>query len=312
MTDSLRASELVDQARWGIRLSLLLGLLLLAIRWTAYLLTGSTAILSDAAESMIHVAAAAFAAFSLRLSTRPAHEQFLYGHDRISFFSAGFEAALIALAAAAIIWISVLKWMSGPHLEHLTAGVLMTLGCGLANAGLGFYLLRAGKRTQSLILESNGSHVLADSWSSFGVLIGLLLVALTGWAKFDLLAAAAVSLNILWSGWRLVYHSIGGLIDYAEPATGVALREKVNHLAAELDVEYHGLSYRDTGRRLMVEIRLKFPYDVPLGEAHQVAARFEQSLPELMGREIELVMHLESAEDHAGVFRRSTHRRLTH
>jgi cation diffusion facilitator family transporter len=164
----------------------------------AYFMTHSAAIFSDAAESVIHVIAVGFASFSLRLSTKPASSQFHYGYERITFFSAGFEGAMIIVAAIAILYESIRRWISVLQLEHLGAGVLLILMAGILNAGLGYYLLRMGRRTHSLILEANGKHVLTDSWTSFGVVGGLGLVLLTHWKPFDPLVAIAVAVNILW------------------------------------------------------------------------------------------------------------------
>ena len=168
-----------------MRLSLIVGLAMLITKTRVYFLTHSAAIFSDAAESVVHVIAVGFAWFSLRLSTRSASPQFLYGYERITFFSAGFEGAMIVVAAIAILYESVQKWIAGLQLEHLGAGALLIMVAGLLNAGLGYYLLRTGRRTNSLILEADGKHVLTDSWTSFGVVGGLGLVLLTHWKPFD-------------------------------------------------------------------------------------------------------------------------------
>jgi len=186
--------------RFAMRISLGFGVLMVVGKMTAYFMTGSAAILSDAAESVIHVIAAAFAAFSLRLSTKPAKPGFLYGYERITFFSTGFEGAMIVLAAIFILYAAVEKWLAGLQLENLGAGTLVVLAAGALNAGLGWYLIRTGQRSHSIILEANGKHVLTDSWTSFGVVAGLGLVMLTRWKPFDPLVAIAVAINILWAG----------------------------------------------------------------------------------------------------------------
>lgn len=287
--------------RFAMRLSLAFGVLMLAGKCAAYWMTGSAAILSDAAESVIHVIAVAFAAFSLRLSTRPANERFLYGYERITFFSAGFEGAMIIVAAVAIIAAAVQKWLAGLKLENLSLGALFVLAASLINAALGWYLLRTGRRTHSLILEANGKHVLTDSWTSFGVVGGLGLVLLTGWKPFDPLFAIAVALNILWSGGHLVWRSASGLMDYADPETGQKLRRQVDVLCRELGLEYHGLRFRSSGYRLMVEAHLLFPHEMTVGEAHRRATEFEEKLPSLLGFPAAVITHLESAEDHHAV-----------
>ena len=152
-----------------MRISLIFGLAMLIGKATAYFMTHSAAIFSDAAESVLHVIAVGFATFSLRLSTKPASSQFLYGYERITFFSAGFEGAMIVVAAIAILFESIRRWIAGLQLENLGTGVVLVLMAGILNAGLGYYLLRIGRRTISLILEANVKHVLTDSWTSFGV-----------------------------------------------------------------------------------------------------------------------------------------------
>ena len=176
--------ELRD-ARFAMRMSLAVGVVMLLGKSGAYYVTGSAAILSDFAESVVHVITVAFAAFSLRLSTRPAVPTFLYGYERITFFSAGFEGAMIVVAAIWILVEAVEKWLAGLPLEHLGSGTLLLLAAGLLNAWLGWYLLRVGRRTHSLILEADGKHVLTDCYTSFGVVAGLGLVMLTGWKPFD-------------------------------------------------------------------------------------------------------------------------------
>jgi cation diffusion facilitator family transporter len=183
--DRLRNEREFQDARFAMRISLIVGLVMLAGKVTAYLLTHSAAIFSDAAESVVHVIAVAFAAFSLRLSAKPAAPQFLYGYERITFFSAGFEGAMIVVAAVAIVAAAIQKWIAGLTLENLSRGTFLVLVAGILNAGLGDYLLRVGVRTKSLILEADGKHVLTDSLTSFGVVAGLGLVFLTHWKLLD-------------------------------------------------------------------------------------------------------------------------------
>ena len=210
--------------RFAMRLSLAFGVVMMVGKLAAYVLTGSAAIFSDAAESVIHVVAVSFAAFSLWLSSRPANHKFPYGYERITFFSAGFEGAMIVLAAIAIIYAAIHKWLAGLRLENLGMGTLFVLAAAVINAGLGWYLVRTGRRTHSLILEADGKHVLTDSWTSFGVVGGLCLVLLTGWKPFDPLCAIAVALNIVWSGGHLIWRSATGLLDYSDPEVGRKLR----------------------------------------------------------------------------------------
>lgn len=297
----IRSQAELRDMQFAMRLSLAIGVLMLAAKGGAYMMTGSAAILSDAAESVVHVVAVGFAAFSMWLSTRPANEQFLYGYERIGFFSAGVEGALIIVAAITIIATAIRKWLEGLPLERLGSGALVVLGAAILNAALGWYLVRIGRRSRSLILEANGRHVLTDSWTSFGVVGGLMLVMWTGWKPFDPLFAIAVALNILWSGGRLLARCIGGLLDYADPDVGKRLRQALDQLSSELPVQYHGVRYHSTSYRLQVEVHLLYPYDMPIGEAHRIATTIEERLPEMIGEPAEVITHLESVEDHQHV-----------
>jgi len=297
-----RRDELaLRDARFAMRLSLRFGLAMLIGKTAAYFMTHSAAIFSDAAESVIHVIAVGFASFSLRLSTKSASPQFLYGYERITFFSAGFEGAMIIVAAIAIIFESTRKWIAGLQLEHLGTGALLVLTAGILNAGLGYYLLRTGRRTNSLILEANGRHVLTDSWTSFGVVAGLGLVLLTQWKPFDPLVAFAVAANILRSGAQLVWRSAVGLLDYSDPEAGRKIRNKLDAICSELNIQYHGVRFRTTGCRQIIEVHLLFPRMTSVSEAHRLATILEERLPDELGMPAEVMTHLESLEDHAEV-----------
>lgn len=284
-----------------MRMSLGIGILMLIGKSVAYYMTGSAAILSDFAESVVHVIAVAFAAFSLRLSAKPAAPTFLYGYERIAFFSAGFEGAMIVVAAIWILVETAEKWLAGLPLQRLGAGTVLLLAAGMLNAWLGWYLLRVGKRSHSLILEADGKHVLTDSFTSFGVVAGLGLVMLTGWKWFDPLVAVAIAANILLSGGRLAWRSAVGLLDYSDPQTGKRIREKLDGICSELALHYHGVRYRTTGYRQIVEVHLLFPHETAVGEAHRLATILEERLPIELGEPAEVITHLESLEDHEHV-----------
>lgn len=303
-----RRSDHAFAANWfAIRLSLLFGLVMLGGKVAAYVLTGSTAILADAAESIIHVVAVGFAAFSLWLSFRPADARFSYGYERIAFFSAGFEGAMIVLAALSIIAAAAHNWITGIELESLGSGTALVAAAALVNAALGFYLVRTGRRNSSIILEANGKHVLTDSWTSAGVILGLILVMLTGWTVLDPMVAIAVAVNILWSGGRLLRRSVTGLMDYVDPGVRAAVAERLDRLASEAGVEYHRLRMRHTGQRLIVDVHLLLPFGMPLGDAHRHATNIEKGLDATLDGDIEVVTHLEAIEDHGDIHRRTHH-----
>ena len=227
--------------------------------------------------------------------------KFQYGYERIAFFSAGFEGAMIILAAASILYTTIQKWRHGLTLDHLGNGVVLIVAAGLINAGLGWYLLRVGKRNHSLILEADGKHVLTDSWTSFGVVAGLLLVMATGWKPFDPLVAIGIAVNILWSGTRLFWGSLKGLLDYSDPKVGHEIRGLLDTICEELGVQYHGVRFRTTGYRQIIEVHLLFPQSMSLGEAHRLATILEERLTTGLTVPAEVTTHLESLEDHAEV-----------
>lgn len=288
-------------ARFAMWLSLIVGFVMLAGKVAAYIFTGSSAIFSDAAESVVHVVAVAFAVFSLWLSARPAVPQFHYGFERITFFSAGFEGAMIVLAAGSIIVTTTQNLRRGLTLDHLGNGIVIVLAAGVLNAFLGWYLVRMGKRNHSLILEADGKHVLTDSLTSFGVVAGLVLVMMTGWKPFDPLVAFAVAANILWSGGRLMWHSMKGLLDYSDPRVGHEIRNRLDAICADLGVQYHGVRFRTTGYRQIIEVHLLFPHSTAVGDAHRLATLLEEQLAMDLEMPAEVTTHLESLEDHSEV-----------
>ncbi|MEZ5352191.1 MAG: cation diffusion facilitator family transporter [Bryobacteraceae bacterium] len=294
----MTAQDQFRDRRLAMRLSLLVGFGMLAGKLAAYHLTNSAAILSDAAESVIHVAAVAFAAFSLRLSSRPADGDSPYGYERMTFFSAGFEGGAITVAAFWIIYAAIEKWRAGLVLEQIGLGALLTLAASLVNLALGWYLIRTGRRTRSLILEANGKHVLTDSWTSFGVVAGLILVLITGWKPFDPLVAIAVALNILWTGAGLIRTAVRGLLDLPDQAQRAEIEQLVSTLGREMGMRHHRLRFRDTGSRVIVSLHLLFPASETIGSVHRRATLFEQAMEARAPFPLEVISHLESIEDH--------------
>lgn len=284
---------------FAMNLSLGVGLLMFAIKGTAYLLTGSAAILSDAAESVVHVAAVVFAAYSLRLSHRPADEDHPYGHAKIAFFSAGFEGAMIVLAAVYIIYESLHKWLTGLQLEHLGVGTALTAAAAVINGALGGYLVWLGRRKHSLILLANGKHVLTDCWTSAAVLVGLALVLTTGWLPFDPICGILMACNILWSGMGLLRSAFFGLMDKADPDAHATLTAALDQEMQRHGLSYHQLRHRNLGDAHWVEMHLLFPPGVALVDAHRIATEIEAAIERSLQPRAYVTTHLECASDHA-------------
>lgn len=284
------------QMNKAMRLSLSVGFFMLIIKTYAYFLTGSAAIFSDAAESVVHVFAVGFAAYSMWLSHKPADDDHTYGHDRIIFFSAGFEGALITIAGLFILFQALQKMLFGFELENLEQGMFFISIATLMNGVLGFYLMRLGKRYHSLVLEADGKHILADCFTSLGVLLALVLTRLTGWIYFDPLLALLVGCNILWTGCKLLYNAFHGLMDRADAKLNKEIRAFLEKATRESGLCFHRLRHRNAGNRLMIEVHLLFPPDLSLFHAHELATHIESSVERAFDQPTELITHLEPME----------------
>jgi cation diffusion facilitator family transporter len=286
-------------------MSLAIGFLILGVKTYAYFITGSAAVLSDAAESVVHVFAVGFAAFSVWLSQRPADRSHPYGHEKITFFSAGMEGALIVVAAAFIIFAAVQKWIQGLHLEHITEGALFVSGAAVVNLLLGGFLLWKGRKTGSLILIANGKHVLTDVWTSGAVVLALVLTQWTGWLPFDPLCAILAAVNILWSGGNLIRHSVGGLMDEGDPDIDGMIRTVLADETKRRNLDFHELRYRVSGSSLWVEVHLLFPRGVLLKEAHRAASEVEAAVSKRLPVSLNIVTHLEPLKEHDELHRKA-------
>ncbi|OGU71692.1 MAG: hypothetical protein A2V93_11160 [Ignavibacteria bacterium RBG_16_34_14] len=283
---------------FAIRLSFAFGVVMLIIKWYAYYLTGSSAILSDAVESIIHIIGVGFAVFSMWYSFQPADEEHTYGHQKISYFSAGFEGALIILAAVYIIYISIKRLIVGVEISNLDQGVLFTFIASVINLILGVYLVWKGKKTNSIILVANGKHVLTDSWTSFGVVGGLLLTWLSGWHPFDPIVAIAAALNILWSGGKLVRQSIGGLMDEGDKNLAGSIKKILDKETLSKGLEYHLLRFRKSGNIVWIEFHLLLPKGILLEDAHKIATELESTIKNNLNSQVNIITHLEPLEIH--------------
>ncbi len=201
----------------AISASLLIGAGLMALKFTAYYLTGSAAILSDALESIINVVAASFAMGSIIIAAKSPDPDHPYGHGKVEYFSAGFEGALIILAALAIFYEAWPRLLHPQAIPKLEKGTLLILGAALINLILGLVLVMVGRRTKSIVLIADGRHVLTDVYTTVGVVLGLVGVYFTGWNWLDGAVAFLVGLNILVTGARLVHQSAAGLMDKSDP-----------------------------------------------------------------------------------------------
>ncbi len=272
-------------------LSLVVSVVLLGAKYEAYRLTGSTAILSDALESIVNVVAAIFALGGLIFAGRPADRNHPYGHGKIEFFSAAFEGGLIAFAAVVIIYEVVLSLVRGVELRGLDVGVAIILATALVNLALGLYLVRTGRKYASLTLVADGKHVLSDSYTSAGIVVGLLLVRFTGIPWLDPVVAAVVAVNLMWTGFRLVRHAAGGLLDEEDPALLSRLLNVLATYVGQGIIRIHHLRAIRAGRFHHVDAHLVVPEFWSVERAHEVAEDLAARVMRDLGIEGELDFH---------------------
>jgi cation diffusion facilitator family transporter len=249
-------------------ISLAVGIGMFITKMTAYFITGSVAIFSDAAESVVHVAATGMALFSIILSSKPADKSHLYGHGNVEYFSAGVEGFLIVLAAGVIIYQAIADIIAGPTLESLNVGVIFISVAGIVNLGLGYYLIRTGKKTNSLTLVADGKHVLTDAITSIGVLVGIILVIITDYVLLDPILAIIVALNIVFTGYKLIRESVAGLMLETNPEVLKKISDKLISMRKDYWIDIHELRYWQSGDRTFIDFHLILPYYFTIEQSH--------------------------------------------
>lgn len=294
-----RVATYSDQKRM-MNLSLAAAVLLLGAKVTAAAITGSSAVYSDAAESVVHLLAVGFAAWALRLAYKPADETHHFGHDKVAFLSAGFEGAMISAAALLILYEAVRQFVFGVEISHIGFGAAVTAGAAGVNLALGLSLVSVGKKSGSPLLRANGMHVLTDVWSSAAVLVALALIYWTKWVWWDPIAAVLAALNILRVGFKLIRESLGGLLDEADPKVEREICDLLNREVSRRGLSYHNFRHRHSGRTHWVEFHLVFDDDLTVGRAHEAATEIEASVAALLHPDGRVISHLEpkSAEHH--------------
>jgi cation diffusion facilitator family transporter len=284
--------------KYPIVLSILAALATLGLKTTAYLLTGSVGLLSDALESLINLAAAIVALLSLWYAAKPVDVSHTYGHEKIEYFSSGLEGVLILVAAAAIAWYAVGRLLAPEPLEALGLGTLIALLASLINLAVGVLLLRVGKATESIVMEADGKHLLTDVWTSAAVLVGLGLVTVTGILAFDPLMALAVAGNIAWTAVGLIVRSFNGLMDHALPAAEQAVVRSAVTAQLEPGTTFHALRTRQAGARRFADFHLLVPGKYTVQRAHDLTGKIEDAIRAALPG-IEVTVHIEPIEEQA-------------
>jgi cation diffusion facilitator family transporter len=266
---------------------------LLALKFYGYWITGSSAILSDALESIINVVAAAFSFGSLWLVSKPPDDSHPYGHGKIEFFAAGFEGAMILIAALGIFVEGVTQILNPRELPHLAQGVAILVLAAAVNLALGTVLVRSGRRTKSLVLQAHGRHVLTDVYSSAGVLIGLAVVSWTGWYVLDGVVACLVGAQIIIQAHPLVRQAFGGLMDASDPALLAEICTVLQEHRKEVWIDVHRLRAWRSGQRVHVDFHLILPRDLPLEQGHLEVKELERVFGGHFNGQAEILVHLD-------------------
>jgi cation diffusion facilitator family transporter len=268
----------------------------LALKFTAYGLTGSVGLLSDALESLVNLAGALIALTALKIAARPADKTHPYGHDKAEYFSSGVEGTLILFAAAGIAYAAVQRLLHPVSLVQLDWGLLIAGSASLLNFLVARALLSASKRYDSITLEADAKHLLTDVWTSVGVIAGLGALTLTGWQWLDPVIALVVAAHIVITGASLLRRSVDGLMDYSLPADEIVQIEEILRNHRDQFVAYHRLRARKSGPRRFIDLHLVVPGGQTVQAAHdlceQVEAEIETRLPNTSA-----TIHIEPAED---------------
>ena len=279
-------------------LSIAAALITMGLKTGAWWLTGSVGLLSDAMESVVNLLGGMMALSMLTVAERPADEEHPYGHGKAEYFSSGFEGALILIAAISIAVASVQRLIHPSTLESIGLGLAISVGASLINLVVALLLLRAGKRHRSITLEANAHHLLADVWTSVGVVVGVGLVALTGWQQLDPIVALIVAANIVWTGFCIIRQSILGLMDAALPLEDRAAVEKVLKSFEEGVVQFHALWTRHAGSRKFISVHVLVPGDWSVQHGHHLTEQIENEIRRTLPGAI-VFTHLESLDDPA-------------
>lgn len=260
--------------------SIAVGIVVLAIKYAAFHVTGSIALYSDALESIINVVTAIAALIAIQISSRPPDSDHPYGHQKAEYFSAVLEGVLIIIAAGLILREAWGGFLDPKPISAPIEGLLINSVATATNAVWSFVLIRYGRRHRSLALVADGKHLLTDVCTSAGVLVGIVIVAATGLVVLDAILAGIVALNILWSGWQLIRESVAGLMDAAVSPETLASIEKTIREQSFGAIEAHDIRTRHAGRATFIDFHLVVPGQMSVAAAHDMCDRIEGALRE--------------------------------
>jgi cation diffusion facilitator family transporter len=277
-------------------LSIIAAIGTIILKGLAWWLTGSVGLLSDALESFVNLAGAMMALAMLTIAEQPADDQHTYGHGKAEYFSCGFEGLLILIAAIAIGICATERLLHPRPLFDVGIGLGVSVAASLLNLVVARILLAAGREHRSLTLEADAQHLMTDVWTTIGVIGGVGATVLTGWLWPDPLIALLVAANIVWTGWKLVYRSMSGLMDGAlSPEDHGQVVEILDRYRTE-GIDYHALRTRESGARRFVELHLLVPGVWSVRRGHDLAERVESDIRDALACAT-VITHVEPLED---------------
>jgi cation diffusion facilitator family transporter len=280
-------------------LSIAAALVTIGLKAGAYLVTGSVGLLSDALESVVNLVAAIVALVVLTVAARPPDEDHTYGHSKAEYFSSGVEGALILVAAASIAYTAISRLLDPQPIEAVGLGLAISVGASTINFVVARVLMQAGRHYRSITLEADSHHLMTDVWTSVGVVIGVGLVAITGWQILDPLIALAVAANIVWAGARILQRSALGLLDTALPPAEVQqVLEILGGYAESEGVQYHALRTRQAAARRFVSVHILVPGSWSVLRGHHLLEQIEEEVRAALPNTT-IFTHLEPIEDPA-------------
>lgn len=277
-------------------LSIAAALLTIALKTMAYLFTNSVGLLSDALESTINLAGAVMALAMLIIAARPPDEDHNYGHGKAEYFSSGIEGILILIAALFIGIASVERFIHPRPIEQLGIGMAVSVGASLVNLFVSLVLFKAARKYHSITLEADAKHLMTDVWTSAGVLVGVGLVALTGWTRLDAIVAFLVACNIVWTGVSIMRQSIAGLMDQALSADEQEQIQEVLEPYRLDGIQFHALQTRQAGARKFVSFHVLVPGTWSVQQGHQLLEQIEDDIRARIPM-VSISTHLEPIED---------------
>lgn len=298
MTPTATAGANLTRFAW---LSIAAALVTIALKGGAYLLTGSVGLLSDAMESLVNLVAAIVALVVLTVAAREPDDEHTYGHTKAEYFSSGLEGALIFVAALGIVWSAVPRLFDPQPIEQVGLGLAISVVAAGVNGLVAWRLFRAAREFRSITLQADAKHLMTDVWTSAGVLIGVALVAMTGWTRLDPILALLVAANIIWSGYGLIDRSVHGLLDTALPPDELATVEGVlARYRDEAGIQTHAMRSRQSGRRRFVSFHILVPPAWTVSEGHDLAEHIERDIREALP-DTTVFTHLEPLGDPAAM-----------